>query len=109
MNKTIHWLSIAAIASVLLLVPIASTPVAFTDDDDDESTQDCVEECIDAFEDAMDECDDLEAGAYEACVTEALRALQNCIGVDEPRDPRAGLVVVPGVQRGCLDLVAEPR
>ena len=78
MTKRIHWLSIAAIASVLLLVPIASTPVAFTDGEG--GIKQCVDDCIEVFDDAMENCDELEVGGpYENCVLDALRVLNNCI------------------------------
>jgi len=77
MTKTIHWLSIAAITSVLLLVPIASTPVAFTDDEP--STEQCVDDCIDAFDDAIEACDDVAPEDFAACVQDAFFALQLCL------------------------------
>ena len=107
MTKIKYWLSILAISVVLLTGSLAVSPIAIADDDDDESTQDCVEECIDAFEDAMDVCDDLESEKYDGCVLEALRALQNCIGGggDDPRDPKK-FAVAPSEPRGCIGKVA---
>ena len=110
MTKTIHWLSIAAIASVLLLVPIASTPVAFTDDDDDDDdpTKQCVDDCVAAFDDAMEDCDELGSEAFASCVRDALRALNNCIGSGGGGEDERTLAALPPKRvLGCLDRVAE--
>ena len=102
MGKTILWLSIAAIASVLLLVPTASTPVAFADDDDDDDggIKQCVEDCVENFVDAIEECSELELGGpYEFCVLLALFALTDCIIGSDGNGNFDGL---PVPEPGCL-------
>ncbi len=96
MTKTIHWLSIAAIASVLLLVPIASTPVAFTDDES--VTEQCVADCIDAYDDAMEVCDDVPPEEFASCAGAAFFALQFCLFGDFDVLPFSA----PPPETGCL-------
>ena len=90
MNR--HLAIPAIIISVILLSGTLgytfSNPDAFAsdDDDEDEGIKQCVEDCIDNFLDAMDECDELEVGPeYDLCVNVAEFELFVCLfEVDGP-------------------------
>ena len=77
MTKTIHWLSIFAIATILLTSTIVVNPVAFADDDDDDDDDDnkkpktLESECAEELED-----DDID---LEGLFCLAILSIQNML------------------------------
>ena len=83
MTKPKYWLSILAISVVLIAGSLAVSPIAIAgddnDDDDDGGTQQCVDDCIEVFEDAIEECNDLPSEDFAFCVLIAHRVLEACL------------------------------